>query len=140
MGEDKDIAVDKLKGKAQRAMELAQVFGGKGLPLFESPEQVTFGDEHAEGAKEYIDKMVGGLKDVLPHAVRVVLSTYDLGLTAKQEDLELEGATRIEPPKPKEGSGASRDPDTKVGPPKWDGAKFDVGGEGATVQVSIKYP
>jgi uncharacterized protein (DUF2141 family) len=43
-------------------------------------------------------------------------------------------------PKPKEGSGASRDPDTKVGPPKWEGAKFDVGAEGSTVQVSIKYP
>ena len=43
-------------------------------------------------------------------------------------------------PKPKEGSGASRDPDTKVGPPKWDGAKFDVAAEGTTVQVTIKYP
>ena len=43
-------------------------------------------------------------------------------------------------PKPKEGSGASRDPDTKVGPPKWEGAKFEVGAEGATVQVTVKYP
>ena len=43
-------------------------------------------------------------------------------------------------PKPKEGSGASRDPDTKVGPPKWEGAKFDVAAEGTTVQVTIKYP
>jgi uncharacterized protein (DUF2141 family) len=43
-------------------------------------------------------------------------------------------------PKPKEGSGASRDPDTKVGPPKWDGAKFDVGAQGATVNVTVKYP
>jgi uncharacterized protein (DUF2141 family) len=43
-------------------------------------------------------------------------------------------------PKPKEGSGASRDPDAKVGPPKWDAAKFDVGAEGTTVQVTVKYP
>jgi uncharacterized protein (DUF2141 family) len=43
-------------------------------------------------------------------------------------------------PKPKEGSGASRDPDTKVGPPKWDGAKFDVGPQGASVNVTVKYP
>jgi uncharacterized protein (DUF2141 family) len=43
-------------------------------------------------------------------------------------------------PKPKEGSGASRDPETKVGPPKWEGAKFDVGPEGATVNVTMHYP
>lgn len=43
-------------------------------------------------------------------------------------------------PKPKEGSGASRDPDTKVGPPKWDGAKFEVAAEGAAVNVTVKYP
>jgi uncharacterized protein (DUF2141 family) len=27
-----------------------------------------------------------------------------------------------------------------VGPPKWDGAKFDVGAQGATVNVTVKYP
>ncbi len=43
-------------------------------------------------------------------------------------------------PKPKEGVGASRDPETKVGPPKWESAKFDVGAEGATVNVTVKYP
>jgi uncharacterized protein (DUF2141 family) len=43
-------------------------------------------------------------------------------------------------PKPKEGSGASRDPDAKVGPPKWDGAKFEVAAEGAAVSVTVKYP
>ena len=43
-------------------------------------------------------------------------------------------------PKPKEGSGASRDPDAKVGPPKWEGAKFDVGADGSTVQVTVRYP
>jgi uncharacterized protein (DUF2141 family) len=43
-------------------------------------------------------------------------------------------------PKPKEGSGASRDPETKVGPPKWEAAKFDVGPGGTSVNVTIKYP
>jgi uncharacterized protein (DUF2141 family) len=43
-------------------------------------------------------------------------------------------------PKPKEGAGASRDPETKVGPPKWEGAKFDVGPGGASVNVTMKYP
>jgi uncharacterized protein (DUF2141 family) len=43
-------------------------------------------------------------------------------------------------PKPKEGSGASGDPDTKVGPPKWEAAKFEVGAGGANVNVTVKYP
>jgi uncharacterized protein (DUF2141 family) len=43
-------------------------------------------------------------------------------------------------PKPKEGSGASGNPDTKVGPPKWEASKFDVGPNGATINVSVKYP
>ena len=43
-------------------------------------------------------------------------------------------------PKPKEGSGASRDPDTKVGPPKWEAAKFAVGAEAVTVKATLKYP
>jgi len=43
-------------------------------------------------------------------------------------------------PKPKEGSGASGNPDTKVGPPKWEAAKFDVGPNGASINVSVKYP
>jgi uncharacterized protein (DUF2141 family) len=41
-------------------------------------------------------------------------------------------------PKPKEGSGASNDPETKAGPPKWEQAKFNV--EGATtVKATVKY-
>jgi uncharacterized protein (DUF2141 family) len=43
-------------------------------------------------------------------------------------------------PKPKEGSGASGNPDTKVGPPKWEASKFDVGPSGASINVSVKYP
>jgi len=43
-------------------------------------------------------------------------------------------------PKPKEGSGASRDPDTKVGPPKWEAAKFDVAAAATSVNVTMKYP
>lgn len=43
-------------------------------------------------------------------------------------------------PKPKEGSGASGNPDTKVGPPKWEAAKFDVGPAGTAVNVTVKYP
>jgi uncharacterized protein (DUF2141 family) len=43
-------------------------------------------------------------------------------------------------PKPKEGSGASNDPETKAGPPKWDGAKFTLGSAGVTVKASVKYP
>jgi uncharacterized protein (DUF2141 family) len=44
-------------------------------------------------------------------------------------------------PKPKEGSGASGDADSsRVGPPKWENAKFDVAAEGKTVAVSVKYP
>jgi uncharacterized protein (DUF2141 family) len=43
-------------------------------------------------------------------------------------------------PKPKEGSGASGNPDTKVGPPKWEASKFEVGAGGTSVSVTVKYP
>jgi uncharacterized protein (DUF2141 family) len=43
-------------------------------------------------------------------------------------------------PKPKEGSGSSGSQDSAVGPPKWEGAKFDVSATGTTVTVGMKYP
>lgn len=43
-------------------------------------------------------------------------------------------------PKPKEGSGASNNPDPKAGPPKWENAKFEVGENGATLQITLRYP
>lgn len=43
-------------------------------------------------------------------------------------------------PKPKEGVGVSNDPETKAGPPKWEAAKFAVGGEAVTVKATLKYP
>jgi uncharacterized protein (DUF2141 family) len=44
-------------------------------------------------------------------------------------------------PKPKEGSGTSGDASgSKVGPPKWENAKFELGAEGKTIDVSLKYP
>jgi uncharacterized protein (DUF2141 family) len=44
-------------------------------------------------------------------------------------------------PKPKEGSGASGDVESsRVGPPKWENAKFDVAAEGKTISISLKYP
>lgn len=42
-------------------------------------------------------------------------------------------------PKPKEGSGASNNVDTKMGPPKWENAKFEVKGD-TTVSVTVGYP
>lgn len=42
-------------------------------------------------------------------------------------------------PKPKEGVAVSNDPENKVGPPKWDGAKFTVGGASTTVKATLKY-
>ncbi len=42
-------------------------------------------------------------------------------------------------PKPKEGAGASNDPVAKVGPPKWDGAKFTVAAADLTVKATMKY-
>jgi uncharacterized protein (DUF2141 family) len=42
-------------------------------------------------------------------------------------------------PKPKEGSAVSNDPETKSGPPKWEGAKFDVTPAGTTVKATMKY-
>ncbi len=42
-------------------------------------------------------------------------------------------------PKPKEGVAVSNDPENKVGPPKWEGAKFTVGPEGITVKATLKY-
>lgn len=42
-------------------------------------------------------------------------------------------------PKPKEGTAASNDPDTKMGPPKWKAVKFDVGAEGANLKVTMHY-
>lgn len=42
-------------------------------------------------------------------------------------------------PKPKEGAAASNDPTDKSGPPKWEGAKFALGAEGATVKATMKY-
>jgi uncharacterized protein (DUF2141 family) len=42
-------------------------------------------------------------------------------------------------PKPKEGAAVSKDPETKSGPPKWDGAKFDVTAAGVTVTATMKY-
>jgi len=41
-------------------------------------------------------------------------------------------------PKPKEGAGASNDPVAKIGPPKWDGAKFTVAAD-MTVKATMKY-
>lgn len=43
-------------------------------------------------------------------------------------------------PKPKEGVGVSNDPETKAGPPKWEGAKFEQPAGGTTVKVTVKYP
>jgi len=43
-------------------------------------------------------------------------------------------------PKPKEGSGASGDTDSKVGPPKWESAKFELPAEGSTISITVKYP
>lgn len=44
-------------------------------------------------------------------------------------------------PKPKEGSGASGDAEaSKVGPPKWENAKFELGAEAKTIPISVKYP
>jgi uncharacterized protein (DUF2141 family) len=42
-------------------------------------------------------------------------------------------------PKPKEGAGASNDPDSKAGPPKFEQAKFDVAASGASVKATVKY-
>lgn len=42
-------------------------------------------------------------------------------------------------PKPKEGSGASNDPDSKAGPPKFEQAKFDVAAPAASVKATVKY-
>ncbi len=42
-------------------------------------------------------------------------------------------------PKPKEGAAASNDPVAKIGPPKWEGAKFTVGAEAVTVTATLKY-
>jgi uncharacterized protein (DUF2141 family) len=42
-------------------------------------------------------------------------------------------------PKPKEGAGASNDPETKAGPPKWDQAKFELGPQGTAVKATVKY-
>lgn len=41
-------------------------------------------------------------------------------------------------PKPKEGAGASNDPAAKIGPPKWEGAKFTLAGD-MTVKATMKY-
>ncbi len=41
-------------------------------------------------------------------------------------------------PKPKEGAAASNDPVAKMGPPKWDGAKFTVAAD-ITVKATMKY-
>ena len=41
-------------------------------------------------------------------------------------------------PKPLEGVGVSNDPDNKVGPPKWETAKFAVS-ENTTVKATVKY-
>ncbi len=42
-------------------------------------------------------------------------------------------------PKPKEGAGASNDPDSKAGPPKFEQAKFDVAAPAANVKATVKY-
>ncbi len=42
-------------------------------------------------------------------------------------------------PKPKEGVAVSNDPENKVGPPKWEGAKFTVGATGTTIKATLKY-
>jgi len=42
-------------------------------------------------------------------------------------------------PKPKEGTGASNDPDAKAGPPKFDQAKFAVEAPSTSVKATVKY-
>ena len=42
-------------------------------------------------------------------------------------------------PKPKEGAAASNDPVAKMGPPKWEGAKFTVAAADLTVKATMKY-
>ena len=41
-------------------------------------------------------------------------------------------------PKPKEGVAVSNDPENRAGPPKWDGAKFEVT-KSVTVKATLKY-
>ena len=43
-------------------------------------------------------------------------------------------------PKPKEGNAVSNDPEQKAGPPKWEAAKFPVGGAPASVKATLRYP
>ena len=42
-------------------------------------------------------------------------------------------------PQPKEGAAASNDPEAKIGPPKWGGAKFTLAAESMTVKATMKY-
>jgi len=42
-------------------------------------------------------------------------------------------------PKPKEGTGASNDPDSKAGPPKFEQAKFEVAAPATSVKATVKY-
>lgn len=43
-------------------------------------------------------------------------------------------------PKPKEGSGASNNAESKAGPPKWEAAKLDIGDGAQSFAVSVSYP
>ena len=43
-------------------------------------------------------------------------------------------------PKPKEGTAVSNDPEQKAGPPKWEAAKFTVGGAPTSVKATLRYP
>jgi len=73
------------------------------------------------------------LKDVKPgtYAVAVV---HDEN---KNNELDMRW---LPYPKPKEGLGISNDPENKAGPPKFEGAKFDVTTSGASVKATLKYP
>lgn len=42
-------------------------------------------------------------------------------------------------PKPKEGAGASNNPKSKMGPPKWEEAKFSLPAAGITVNATMNY-
>lgn len=85
------VAWSDLANDAVTSRKLATAVGGEGLPLFDNPEDVTFGENEGTGAKGYVGKMVRGLEELLPKIKHAKVSI------AQVEGMGIEDTSGFEP-------------------------------------------
>jgi hypothetical protein len=85
------VAWSDLADDAATSRKLATAVGGEGLPLFDNPEAVNFGEVEGTGAKGYVGKMVRGLEGLLPTIKHAKVSI------AQIEGMGIEDTSGFEP-------------------------------------------